>query len=185
MFAVNGGAGSCYHAGMTKLTVVLGDITLQDTEAIVNAANPSLLGGGGVDGAIHAAAGERLLEETRKLGGCAVGQAKITNGYDLPNDYVIHTVGPLYGQSHGREAELLAACYRGSLDLAAAHLIHSIAFPAIATGAYGYPMGEAASIAVATVRTWVTEHPNTLTEVRFVLRDAAHLDCYRRLLAAP
>ncbi len=167
---------------MTKLSVSLGDITTQDVEAVVNAANPSLLGGGGVDGAIHAAAGERLLEECRKLGGCDRGQAKITNGYNLPSDYIIHTVGPVYGQSHGRDAEMLAACYRNSLTLAAVHLVRTIAFPSISTGAYGYPIEEAAPVAVAAVRAWVTAHPAVLDEVRFVLFTPHDAEVYRELL---
>lgn len=169
---------------MTRVTAVTGDITQQDTEAIVNSANPSLLGGGGVDGVIHAAAGERLLEECRKLDGCDRGQAKITNGFDLPNDYVIHTVGPAYGQHRGRDAELLASCYRRSLDLAAAHLIRTIAFPSISTGAYGYPVDEAAPIAVQTVRSWIADRPDTFAEIRFVLHTAADYETYRQLLDA-
>lgn len=151
---------------MTKITVVLGDITKEDAEAVVNAANPSLLGGGGVDGAIHAAAGPDLLEEARKLGGCKTGDAKITNGHKLPADYVIHTVGPVYGMTHGHDAALLASCYRRCLDLAHAHLIRTVAFPSISTGAYGYPIEEAAPIAVATVKQWVAEHPDAFDEIR-------------------
>lgn len=168
---------------MTKVTVALGDITQQDTEVIVNAANPSLLGGGGVDGAIHAAAGPDLLEETRKLGGCKTGEAKITNGHKLPNEYIIHTVGPVYGQTDGHDAELLDSCYRSCLDLAKAHLIRSIAFPSISTGVYGYPIAEAAPIALETVLRWVKEQPDAFDEIRFVLHSPKDYDVYAKLLA--
>ncbi len=168
---------------MTKLTLTLGDITEQRVEAIVNAANHSLLGGGGVDAAIHQAAGERLLEECRKLGGCQTGQAKMTNGYRLPAVYVIHTVGPVYGLKKSTEATVLAECYRSCLDLARAHLIRTIAFPSISTGAYGYPIEEAAPIAVETVLRWIKAHPDALDEIRFVLHTPADRDVYAKLLA--
>lgn len=167
---------------MTKITVALGDITAQDTEAIVNSANPSLLGGGGVDGAIHAAAGSDLLEETRKLGPIDTGQAVITNGHKLPNEYVIHTVGPIYGREKGRDAELLAACYCHALDLAKTHLIRSITFPSISTGAYGYPIEQAAPVAVEAVLRWVKESPDAFDEIRFLLHSTEDFDIYAKLL---
>ncbi len=168
---------------MTKITVALGDITNQNTEAIVNSANPSLLGGGGVDGAIHAAAGPRLLEETRKLGGCKIGEAKMTNGHRLPAEYIVHTVGPVYGRMEGQEARLLAQCYRSSLDLAQAHLVRSIAFPSISTGAYGYPIEEAAPIAIRTVGEWLKAHPDVFDEIRFVLFSRDDYETYATLLS--
>lgn len=166
---------------MTRLTVILGDITQQDTEAIVNSAHPSLLGGGGVDGAIHAAAGSHLLDECRKLGPIETGQSVITNGYDLPAEYVLHTVGPIYGLKHGQESDLLAACYCSVLDLAALHLIRTISVPSISTGAYGYPINEAAVIALATVKSWIANHPEALDEIRFVLHSQSDFDLYSRL----
>ena len=132
------------------LEVVIADITTLEVDAIVNAANSSLLGGGGVDGAIHRAAGRELLAACRTLNGCRTGEAKITPGFKLPASHVIHTVGPVWSGGGRREAELLGACYRNALQLAAKHELRSIAFPAISTGVYGYPAGDAAKIAVAT-----------------------------------
>ena len=133
---------------LNRIEVVEGDITKQEADAIVNAANTTLLGGGGVDGAIHRAAGPELLEECRKLGGCATGQARITKGCRLPAKWVIHTVGPVWRDGRHGEDELLASCYRSCFALAEAHGIRTIAFPSISTGAYGFPMERAASIAV-------------------------------------
>lgn len=142
---------------MKPITVDLGDITRLDVDCIVNAANKSLLGGGGVDGAIHRAAGPELLAECRTLHGCETGEAKLTKGYRLKARYVIHTVGPVYAGTP-RDGDLLASCYRNSLDLARTYDIHTIAFPAISTGVYGYPPEEAVPIAVETVTSWLEEN---------------------------
>jgi O-acetyl-ADP-ribose deacetylase (regulator of RNase III) len=149
------------------LELVEGDITQQETEAIVNAANSSLLGGGGVDGAIHRAAGPELLAECRTLGGCPVGEARLTRGYRLKAKYVIHGVGPIY-RGAPRDAELLASVHRHALQLASEHGIASVAFPAISTGVYGYPMEEAAPIALQTAIDYLRDHPE-IKLVRFVL----------------
>jgi O-acetyl-ADP-ribose deacetylase (regulator of RNase III) len=161
------------------LEVVLGDITTEHTEAIVNAANPSLLGGGGVDGAVHRAAGPALLDACRHLGGCAFGDAKATRGFSLPARFVIHTVGPVWEGGHSGEARLLANCYRRSLEVADEIGAASVAFPAISTGAYGYPVEAATAIAVETVRATITG----VRSVRFVCFDPAVHELYERELA--
>lgn len=163
-----------------RIEVRLGDITRVEVDAIVNAANSSLLGGGGVDGAIHRAAGPQLLQECRTLQGCPTGQAKLTGGYRLPARYVIHTVGPVY---HGRpeDARLLASCYRNSLLLAVAQGLQSIAFPAISCGIYGYPIDEASRIAVRTVQEFLASHALPET-VLFVLFSPEFYDLYCELL---
>jgi O-acetyl-ADP-ribose deacetylase (regulator of RNase III) len=168
------------HSGLV-LDAVQGDITLQHVDAIVNAANTTLLGGGGVDGAIHRAAGPGLLQECRRLGGCPTGEARITLGYRLPARYVIHTVGPVWAGGRQGEAELLRSCYANSLALAAARALESIAFPSISTGAYGYPNELAAPIAVAAVREALTE-VTSVRLVRFVCFGAGDLEVYESVL---
>ncbi len=167
--------------GGAKLELVEGDITRQDTEAIVNAANSSLLGGGGVDGAIHRAGGPQILAECRQIGGCPTGEARITTGGNLKARYVIHTVGPIYKDGGHREAELLASCYRESLKLAAGKGLTSVAFPSISTGAYGYPLAEAARIALKTVLDYLTQHED-IKLVRFVLFGQAAQETYEKTL---
>ncbi len=163
------------------LEAIHGDITQQAVDAIVNAANTTLLGGGGVDGAIHRAAGPQLLEECRTLDGCPTGEARITKGYRLAARHVIHTVGPVWSGGSRGEPELLRSCYVNSLALAAQHGVTSIAFPSISTGAYGYPIEQAARIAVATVREFLRD--TTAVElVRFVCFSERDLEVYRRLL---
>lgn len=165
-----------------RIKVVIGDITRQNVDAIVNAANPTLLGGGGVNGAIHRAAGPELLAECRTIGGCKTGDAVVTRGYRLPAPWVIHTVGPVWrGGTYG-EAELLASCYRNSLRLAVEHNLRTIAFPAISTGAYGYPVRQAARVAVSTVTQFLSDH-KSIEEVRFVCFDDATYQAYQIALA--
>ncbi len=165
-----------------RINVVRGDITRLAVQAIVNAANTTLRGGGGVDGAIHRAAGPQLLEACLEIGGCPTGEARLTRGYHLPAEYVIHTVGPVYSGGRRREAELLRSCYHESLKLAAQNAIASIAFPCISTGAYGYPKEEACEIAISEVIAWLTAHhsPRTVTFCCFAEEDA---ELYRRRLA--
>lgn len=165
----------------TILRAVRADITTLAVDAIVNAANSSLLGGSGVDGAIHHAAGPRLLAACHALGGCPPGDARLTAGFDLRARYVIHTVGPVWhGGGHG-EAEVLAACYRRSIELAARHALRTLAFPAISTGNYGYPIESAAAIAIATTRTAADDSPS-LEEVIFCCYSHRDLQIYQNLL---
>jgi len=167
--------------GKATIELLQGDITEQDTDAIVNAANRTLLGGGGVDGAIHRAAGPQLLAECRTLAGCGTGEAKITRGYNLKARHVIHTVGPIYHSAGKKAPELLANCYRRSLEVAGANKLKSIAFPSISTGAYGYPLEEAAPIALKTVMDYLKNHPD-IQLVRFVLFGQDAYGAYERAL---
>ena len=167
---------------MGKIQIILGDITKQDSDAIVNAANCSLLGGGGVDGAIHRAAGPELLAECRTLHGCETGKAKITKGYRLPAKYVIHTPGPVWhGGSHG-EAELLASCYRSCLELAREYGCKSVDFPSISTGVYRFPLDKAADIAIGTIADFLKAAPE-IERVRMVCFDEGTKAHYDRALA--
>ena len=167
---------------MTQIEVVESDITRLKVDAIVNAANSSLLGGGGVDGAIHRAAGPQLLEECRTLNGCAAGSAKITRGYSLPARHVIHAVGPVWRGGGEREAELLADCYSSSLQLAFAHRLKSIAFSAISCGVYGYPLEQAATIAVNTVCDTLKSAAHSLEQVIFCCFSGEVAAHYRKAL---
>ncbi|MGD8466567.1 MAG: O-acetyl-ADP-ribose deacetylase [Anaerolineae bacterium] len=173
------------QVGSAILELVEGDITKQEVEAIVNAANNSLLGGGGVDGAIHRAGGPAILAECRKLDGCATGDAKITTAGRLPAQYVIHTVGPVYWREGAeRSAELLASAYRRSMEVAVEHGVRSVAFPSISTGAYGYPLEEAAPIALGTVmKVLASGEGEGIQRVRFVLFGRRAYDVYAQALA--
>jgi O-acetyl-ADP-ribose deacetylase len=165
----------------TEIRVVKGDITTLDVDAVVNAANTLLLGGGGVDGAIHDAAGPDLLRECRSLGGCPTGEARITGGYRLPARWVIHTVGPVWKGGAKNEASLLALCYENSLKLAVEKNLRSIAFPAISTGAYSYPLRQATEIAIREVRRFVKES-ELIQEVVFCCYSGEHFATYKRLM---
>lgn len=162
-----------------NISALKADITTLAVDAIVNAANNSLLGGGGVDGAIHRVAGPQLLKECRALGGCLTGEAKITGGYNLPAQYVIHTVGPIWGRCNGEEDNMLASCYQNSLRLAEEHELKSIAFPGISTGIYGFPKDRACHIAFKTVSTFESKF---LKEVTFCSFDDESLNLYLNLL---
>jgi O-acetyl-ADP-ribose deacetylase (regulator of RNase III) len=164
-----------------RIEIIQGDITKQKVDAIVNAANTSLLGGGGVDGAIHRAAGPKLLEECRKLHGCKTGSAKITGGYHLPAPYVIHTVGPVWHGGNRAEDRLLADCYRNSLELAKEHKLRSVAFPSISTGAYGFPVERAAPIAISEILGHLEENPCP-EKIFIVCFDAHTYKVYRSAL---
>ena len=166
---------------MTKIAVIRTDITQLEVDAIVNAANNSLLGGGGVDGAIHAAAGPGLLKECRRLGGCETGKAKITGGYDLPARYVIHTVGPVWKGGAQGEAELLASCYRECFQLAVENKILSIAFPAISCGVYGFPVPEACKIAMKETVSFLSAKSNVTQVIFACFNDAVETELRKNL----
>jgi len=164
-----------------EMEVIKGDITKLAVGAIVNASDKKFSGAGGVDLAIHRAAGRELSEACDKLGGCKTGQAKITKGYKLPADYVIHTAGPVYGKEGGRDAQLLASCYKNCLKLAKENNIRAIAFPSISTGAYNYPKKEAAKIAVAAVKEFCAQNPNSFDKIIFVCFDDENYEIYKKL----
>ena len=166
----------------TTIRAIRADITTLSVDAIVNAANASLLGGGGVDGAIHRAAGPELIAECRLLGGCQTGEAKITKAYKLPASYVFHTVGPVWSGGENSEPDQLRACYANSLALAVENRVATIAFPSISTGVYGYPKELAAKIAVRTVRSLVSNSTSTITEVTFCCYSADDLAVYTQIL---
>ncbi|MCC9136168.1 O-acetyl-ADP-ribose deacetylase [Pontibacter silvestris] len=170
-----------------KIELVKGDITKLEVDAVVNAANSSLLGGGGVDGAIHRAGGPEILEECKQIrarqGGCPTGEAVITTGGRLPARYVVHTVGPVWQGGKNGEPELLANCYRNSLRIASGKQLQHVAFPSISTGVYGYPKDKAAKVAVQTVKKWLQEHENSIMQILFVCFDEENYHLYKELLA--
>lgn len=169
---------------MDKIEVLKGDITQLQVDAIVNAANETLLGGGGVDGAIHRAAGIDLLDTCRGLGGCQTGMAKITKGYKLPAKYIIHTVGPIWSGGDSAEADLLGSCYRNSLKLAVNHQVKTIAFPAISCGVYGYPHEEACAIALCEIKNFLaSKHGSQIKKIILVCFDAVIYETYKQMIS--
>jgi len=164
-----------------RISIIQGNIVTLQLDAIVNAANSALSGGGGVDGAIHRAAGPELLQECRQLGGCKTGQAKITSGYLLPAKYIIHTVGPVWYGGHKDEAELLASCYRESLSLAQRYQVKTICFPAISTGAYGFPLNKATEIAISEIQQYL-DNDSQIEEVILVCFDKKTYNAYMRAI---
>lgn len=180
---INASNAIIYQNGKSQINIVKGSVVDMHVDAIVNAANSSLLGGGGVDGAIHRAAGPELLKACRQLHGCKCGEAKITGAYNIKNaKHIIHTVGPIYSGST-QDAELLSSCYRNSLDLALANGCGSIAFPGISTGVYGYPIDEAAQVSLRTVQDWINAHPDTAMDVYFCCFRDREADAYNKLIA--
>lgn len=184
----NATASWCSHAGMetanrkSQIIFVRGSVVTQQADAIVNAANQTLLGGGGVDGAIHMAAGSELLRECKALNGCETGQAKITKAYNIRNaSYIIHTVGPVY-RGVAEDAYLLAACYRNSLDLALAYRCRSIAFPCISTGAYGYPIEKAAKVSLLAAAQWLDAHPDIVMKIYFCCFNDREMVAYQKTI---
>ncbi|PLX19411.1 MAG: O-acetyl-ADP-ribose deacetylase [Candidatus Muiribacterium halophilum] len=168
---------------MANIRIIRKDITTLEVDAVVNAANSSLLGGGGVDGAIHNAAGPKLLEECKTLNGCETGKAKITEGYNLPAKYIIHAVGPIYHGGNDQEADLLYSAYWNSLDIAEQHGVKSIAFPNISTGIYGYPKKEAAEIVRKVIKDFIDERPGSIENIIFVCFDRENYDIYEELFS--
>jgi len=165
----------------TRIELFKGDITKVKADAIVNAANTTLLGGGGVDGAIHRAAGFGLLEECRRIGGCKTGEARITKGYNLPAEFVIHTAGPVWHGGDSDEEKLLGSCYSNSLELAKTYNLKRVAFPSISTGAYRFPVARAASIALETVKSYINKNPDSFDKVIFILFSDEDFQTYKRL----